>query len=145
MQVMPATAKYIAGLRGYEDQISMDALNDPEMSMKLGQDYVEYLFKHRGVDGDMVSMLVAYNAGPGNLLKWRGRISGYETDPLLLIEMLPVEETRDYVEKVMANYWIYRMRDGQNSPSLASLSQGRYHKYAAAMSDDDQPIKVASN
>ncbi len=148
MQVMPSTAQYIAKIKGYGDQLSMDDLTNPEMSMKLGQDYVEYLFKHRGVDGDMVSMLVAYNAGPGNLLKWRGRIRGQENDPLLLIEMLPVEETRDYVEKVMANYWIYRMRDGQNSPSLASLAQGRYHKYAAAHTHDeleDQPITVASN
>jgi soluble lytic murein transglycosylase-like protein len=146
MQLMPDTAKYIAKVKGYGREFGSSSITDPRFNMKLGQDYVEYLFNHPHVEGDIVSMLIAYNAGPGNLRKWRSRISGYENDPLLLIEMLPAKETRDYVEHVMSNYWVYSMREGQTPPSIASLAQGQYHKYAAVTDIlADQSIKVASN
>ena len=93
----------------------------------------------------IISMLIAYNAGPGNLQKWRKRIKGHENDPLLLIEMLPVKETRDYVEHVMSNYWVFSIRDGQMPQSLASLAKGKYHKYAAYGFDENQSIQLASN
>ena len=109
--------------------------------MKIGQDYLEYLLKSRYVKGDVVSLLIAYNAGPGNLLKWRKRL-GNNTDPLLLIEMLPVHETRDYVEKVLSNYWIYRHRAGLDLPSLAAISKGKAPKYAHIM-QEDYPYKLA--
>ena len=124
---------------------SASSITDPRFNMKLGQDYVDYLLKYRGIDGDIISMLIAYNAGPGNLQKWRKRIKGHENDPLLLIEMLPVKETRDYVEHVMSNYWVYSIRDGQMPQSLASLAKGKYHKYAAYGSDENQSIQLASN
>ena len=92
---------------------------------------MKYLLKSKQVKGDLVSMLVAYNAGPGNLQKWRKKIDG-DSDPLLFIEMLPVEETRKYVERVMANYWIYRLRDGKSVPTLTALASGRTPKYAQA-------------
>ncbi len=146
MQLMPATAEYIAKKKGYGKELSASSITDPRFNMKLGQDYVDYLLKYRGIDGDIVSMLIAYNAGPGNLQKWRKRVKGYENDPLLLIEMLPVKETRDYVEHVMSNYWVYSIRNGKNPESLASLAQGQYHKYAAtADAAEIQPIKMASN
>lgn len=145
MQLMPATAKYIAKVKGYSKEFSASSITDPRFNMKLGQDYVDYLLKYRGIDGDIISMLIAYNAGPGNLQKWRKRIKGHENDPLLLIEMLPVKETRDYVEHVMSNYWVYSIRDGQMPQSLASLAKGKYHKYAAYGSDENQSIQLASN
>ena len=42
----------------------------------------------------------------------------------MLIESLPAKETRDYVEKVVAGYWIYRRQFGQDTPSLAALASG---------------------
>lgn len=146
MQLMPATAKYIAEKKGYARQISKSSLENPAFNMKLGQDYVEYLLTYKGVDGDIMSMLVAYNAGPGNLFKWRKRM-GDNNDPLLFIETLPVKETRDYVEHVMANYWVYRLRAGKDietdMPSLLALSNGTFPKYAQGI--QDAPYKVASN
>ncbi len=141
MQIMPKTAHYVAQKGGYDANFNMLKLKMPETNMKIGQDYLEYLLKSRYVKGDVVSLLIAYNAGPGNLLKWRKRL-GNNTDPLLLIEMLPVHETRDYVEKVLSNYWIYRHRAGLDLPSLAAISKGKAPKYAHIM-QEDYPYKLA--
>jgi soluble lytic murein transglycosylase-like protein len=121
MQLLPSTANYVikvkaGGARDRDLTRSVDNLN-------LGQHYLEYLLAHPGVDGDMIKLLVAYNAGPGNLAKWQ-RASGdlADRDPLLFIETIPAAETRAYVEKVLAAYWIYRDRFGQDNPGLAELA-----------------------
>lgn len=143
MQLMPSTAKYVAQKRNYTEMPNVEKLKDAEFNMTLGQDYVEYLLKNRLVKGDVVSMLISYNAGPGNLQKWRKRIQNND-DPLLFIEMLPVQETRDYVERVMANYWIYRSRENKTLPSLAALAQGKSPSYASIMTANS-PYQLTSN
>ena len=130
MQLMPKTADYIAKKTGYPGHVNAVTLTDPATNMTVGQDYLEYLIKGHYVKGDIVSLLVAYNAGPGNLLKWRKR-HGDVNDPLLFIETLPVQETRDYVAKVMSNYWMYRLRAGLDVPSLVSLADGQAPRYAS--------------
>ncbi len=142
MQIMPATAKYVAQKRNYDEMPNTQNLRDAEFNMTLGQDYVEYLLKNRLVKGDVVSMLISYNAGPGNLQRWRKRIDNND-DPLLFIEMLPVHETRDYVERVMANYWIYRSRKSQDLPSLSALAQGKSPSYASIMAANS-PYQLTS-
>ena len=42
-------------------------------------------------------------------------------DPLLFIESLPSLETRLFIERVLANFWIYRERLGQDTPSLDAV------------------------
>lgn len=143
MQIMPKTAQYVADIKNYPEKLNMSKLRRPEMNMKVGQDYLEYLLNGRYAKGDVVSLLVSYNAGPGNLLKWRKRM-GENTDTLLFIEMLPVHETRDYVERVMSNYWIYRLRAGLELPSLEALSSGKAPKYAHVM-QAEYPYKLAAN
>lgn len=49
---------------------------------------------------------------------------GFIKDPLLFVESIPMAETRNFVERVMANYWIYRIRMGQPTPSLDAVAQG---------------------
>lgn len=133
MQLMPATAHYIAEISGYEGNQSEMR---PEINLRLGQDYLSYLLRNPTVKGDLVSMLVAYNAGPGNLIKWQRR-EGDSADTLLFIESIPVKETRNYVKHVMTNYWIYRNRAGQPLTSLAALSTGKTARYAHVMAADD--------
>ncbi|MCK5384597.1 MAG: lytic transglycosylase domain-containing protein [Alphaproteobacteria bacterium] len=145
MQVMPRTARYVARKNRYSRSINRQALNDPEINMMVGQDYLAYLMKGKAVQGDMISLLVAYNAGPGNLVKWRkrfdantqahksalsGKANSTFSDPLLFIETMPIEETRNYVAKVMSNYWIYRLRAGEELVSLTHLVKGKSPRYA---------------
>ena len=70
-------------------------------------------------------MLTAYNGGPGNLLKWKKNARFYD-DPLLFIEVIPSAETRIYIERVMANYWIYNMRFGNKNQTLEQLAEGKW-------------------
>jgi soluble lytic murein transglycosylase-like protein len=123
MQIMPTTARYVS-------PGSVPDLKSPRVNVKVGQDYLTYLLKDKHVSGDMMKLLVAYNAGPGNLSKWLRNMEGHD-DPLLFIEMIPVKETREYVERVMASYWMYRLRDGKDVPSLRAVSRGEPAEYAA--------------
>jgi soluble lytic murein transglycosylase-like protein len=70
-------------------------------------------------------MAAAYNGGPGNLAKWRRRILKLTSDPLLFIESMPSRETRDFVERVLSNFWIYRDRFGQKVPTLDAIAAGK--------------------
>jgi hypothetical protein len=47
-----------------------------------------------------------------------------QDDPLLLIECLPAQETRDYVEKVVASYWTYKKMFGEDARSLDAIASG---------------------
>lgn len=123
MQLMPATARGVIRQAGIAAPDGMVALNDPVKNLEVGQLYIEDLLGQNLVGQDLVSLAVAYNAGPGNLARWKSRISPI-ADPLLFIETIPVFETRVYVERVLTNYWIYRLRMGEDSPSLDSIAAG---------------------
>ena len=100
MQLMPATASYVAGNR----QLSgggRDALYDPRYNVSLGQRYLEHLLNLDGVDGDLILLAAAYNGGPGNLARWQRRME-HKDDPLLFIASVPSRETRNFIEKVLA-------------------------------------------
>ncbi len=134
MQLMPRTARYVAGSRKAQD------LTNPETNLEIGQKYIEDLLDGRYVQGDLMALLVAYNAGPGNLARWKkGSIA---QDPLLFIELIPSKETRIYVERVLANYWIYRLREGQPTPTMDAIAAGKIARYADA--GYVSPYKVAA-
>ena len=83
----------------------------------------------------------AYNGGPGNLNKWQRKMD-YKGDPLLFIESLPSRETRLFIERVLANLWIYRQRLGQPAPSLDGIVSGDWPLYVAL---DTETHELASN
>lgn len=128
MQLMPRTASFMAGKRFRGSR--RHQLFDPALNMSLGQKYVEHLLEDPNIDGDLFYTVAAYNGGPGNLRKWRRR-NGYQGDPLLFIESIPLFETRDYVERVLTNLWIYRYRLGQPAPSLDAIASGEWPSYIA--------------
>jgi soluble lytic murein transglycosylase-like protein len=126
MQLMPATAGYMAGERF--SGAGRDTLFDPGLNLSLGQKYVSHVLGLKEIDGNLLYALAAYNAGPGNLSRWRQRID-YGNDPLLFIESLPSRETRNYIEHVLSNYWIYRLRLGQHPVSMDALIGGNWPVY----------------
>jgi len=129
MQIMPATANFLAG-----GTASKTKLMSPEYNMALGQKYLRLLLDHDDVKGNLVLLAVAYNAGPGNLKKWLKQM-GPVGDPLLFIESLPSQETRNFVIRVLTNYWLYRIRFEQAAPSLEVLAEGNWPYYVDV---DDQ-------
>ena len=127
MQLMPRTASYIADdplLRGR----NREALHDPGLNLRLGQDYLVHLMTLSDVGDSLFYLLAAYNAGPGNLGRWQEGLDA-EQDALLFIESIPYGETRAYIEKVLANFWIYRKRLDQPTPSLTELANGDWPHY----------------
>ena len=129
MQLMPGTAGFISG-QGYRGW-KRDKLYDPELNITLGQKYIRYLLNSPAIDQNLFMAVAAYNGGPGNLRKWMRGVD-FRNDPLLFIESIPARETRDYVEKVLTNYWIYRDRLGQPRPSLRDVVAGNWPVYSAS-------------
>lgn len=125
MQVMPATASYITNDRSLLRRASRNQLYEPEFNIALGQQYIEYLMATEYVQDNLLMALAAYNGGPGSLLTWRREVD-FGVDPLLFIESISFYETRSYIERVMANLWLYRMRLGQPTPSLDTLASGAW-------------------
>ncbi|MFM7692176.1 MAG: transglycosylase SLT domain-containing protein, partial [Alphaproteobacteria bacterium] len=100
MQVMPSTAAYLAN----DPSLTGDGaqrLNNPGLSLELGQRYLHYLARSEAVGGDLIRLLAAYNAGPGNLARWLPAVR-HRGDALLFIEAIPFDETRIHVQRVLA-------------------------------------------
>ncbi|MGH6947905.1 MAG: transglycosylase SLT domain-containing protein [Kiloniellales bacterium] len=142
MQLMPGTARYMAGrsFRGKKRQ----QLNDPALNLSLGQRYLVYLLSNDTVGGDLFRLTVAYNGGPGNLAKWQRKVDD-GGDPLLFLESLPSRETRLFVERVLTNLWIYRVRLGQPAPALDALAAGDWPAYEALDSDGSEVAQNVQN
>ncbi len=130
MQLMPRTAAYVAGSDVYQDKKGRALLKTPEVSLDIGQKYVEELLNNGLVGQDLLSLAIAYNAGPGTLAKWKAERPDID-DPLLFIETIPFAETRAYVERVLSNYWLYRLRFDQPNESMTALADGHWARYAA--------------
>lgn len=123
MQLMPQTASMMQRLSG----LPKDSAHDPEHNLELGQNYVRHLLDNGLVDGNLIYMLVAYNAGAGRLQEWKKTFD--QEDPLLFVESIPFAETRGYVMQVMANYWVYSELTGETNRSLAALVRGGWPNY----------------
>ncbi len=102
-------------------------LDDPRYNMYLGQKYMKTMLENFA-DGNLFKSLTAYNAGPGNMQKWV-KSTNFQDDPLLFIESIPARETRIYIERVLSNMWIYRMRMGQDTPTLDYVAAGEWPIY----------------
>ena len=122
MQIMPSTAAFISG-DGRFDGPRRHLLNDPYVSVELGQRYVRHLLELPVIDGNLFLLLAAYNGGPGKLAK-RIRASGAPGDPLLFVESYPSRETRSFIRNVMADYWIYSLRLGSLPATLDMVAAG---------------------
>jgi soluble lytic murein transglycosylase len=110
MKLMPATARGVA--RGLKIRYSRKRLTtDPAYNVRLGRSYLkEMLATYKN---SYILAIASYNAGPHNVKKWirrngdprRGGI-----DPIDWIELIPFNETRNYVQRVLGNLQVFRHR-----------------------------------
>lgn len=128
MQLMPATAGIVAARAGMK--IAPSEVQNPVVNIDLGQKYLGSLLADPSVRGNLFKLAVAYNAGPGKLARWVKSAARHD-DPLLFVESIPVPETRAFVERVMTNFWIYRLKYGQGTESLDSAAAGEWPVYVA--------------
>jgi soluble lytic murein transglycosylase len=112
MQIMPATAKWVArrmGMRDYRNAL----IHDTEVNLKLGTYYMKNVLS--SFDNNAAMASAAYNAGPGRARQWRG---DRPLEGAIYAETIPFDETRDYVKKVMSNTVYYSKLFGQPGISL---------------------------
>jgi soluble lytic murein transglycosylase len=89
MQLMPPTARGIAN----ELRITKYDLIDPCTSIKFGANYISWLDRY--YKGQIEYMVSGYNAGAGNVDKWKAAAANKEID--CFSEFTPFNETRDYI------------------------------------------------
>ncbi len=99
-QLMPATANEQAR----KLNISNPDLTDPETNIYIGSSYIKWIMERPWTD-NLSQMLIAYNAGGGNLRKWKKTYPLYREE--LFTEIIPYKETRNYVKKVLTSSIIY--------------------------------------
>ncbi len=112
MQIMPATAKWVARKMGMRDYRSA-LIHETEVNLKLGTYYMKNILTT--FDNNAVMASAAYNAGPSRARQWRGE---KPLEGAIYIETIPFDETRDYVKKVMSNTVYYSKLFDQPSVSL---------------------------
>ncbi|WP_050604969.1 lytic transglycosylase domain-containing protein [Ruegeria sp. 6PALISEP08] len=115
MQVMPATAKLVAGELGLLSGHQTGRLTtDWQYNAKLGANYLSGLAAD--FNGNVVMMAAGYNAGPRRPISWMQRFGdprAGEIDIVDWIETIPFTETRNYVMRVTESLPVYRARLGQ--------------------------------
>jgi soluble lytic murein transglycosylase-like protein len=121
MQLLPSTARDMDHSTNYRRNPA--ALFEPGLNMRLGQSYLQWLMTEFHNDGDLGRVFAAYNGGPGWLARWLAT-QAPDIDPLLLLETMPREQSRDYAERALSHMALCRKRYGQPTPELDRLAAG---------------------
>ncbi|CCJ06529.1 lytic transglycosylase domain-containing protein [Methylocystis sp. SC2] len=110
MQMIASTARHTAYMRGVSFDMSR-MLSDPPFNAQLGAAHLGILLgEYRGA---YLLTFAAYNAGGGRVKQW---IDAYgdprkpNVDPIDWVERIPITETRNYVQRVMENFVVYRAK-----------------------------------
>ena len=108
MQLMPYTAKLVAK-QAKLPYVKSRLTTDPEYNINLGSHYIAGLILD--YDGAYPYAIAAYNAGPNRVKYWK-KINKdpqkKQIDYVDWIELIKFRETRNYVQRVLENYNVYR-------------------------------------
>ena len=96
MQMMPKTFEWLTGSEHLDENLSFNDIYDPEVSIRYGAYYLNYL--HKKFNRNWDTALAAYNGGEGNVAKWL-KDENYSDDGESLKD-IPFAETKNYVKKV---------------------------------------------
>lgn len=122
MQLMPATASHIA--KALHMPFSENRLlTDAHYNIIIGRHYLDGLLGD--FSGSYVLAIAAYNAGPSRVRQWirdYGDPRAKNTDVVDWIESIPLGETRNYVQRVLENLQVYRLRLGDNGLAFSLAS-----------------------
>lgn len=120
MQLMPGTAKDVARKLGME--YNPARLIDPDYNVKLGTYFIQTQIDN--FDGSYILALAGYNAGPRRVREWIelfGDPRTADVDPIDWVELIPIYETRNYVQRIIENLQFYRARLGNGQAALTIL------------------------
>src|SRR2546427_12354828 len=117
MQLMPGTAQTVARRLGLPNVIR-DELFDQETNIRLGIGYLKQLLQQ--FSGNVILAVAAYNAGPPAVSAWATKNGDKEPDEF--VELIPYQETRQYVKRVLRSYREYH-RLGRGTCDARSLAK----------------------
>lgn len=126
LQLMPGTAQQVAkqtGLAYSQEKLTTDpGYNATLGAAFLGQQLARF-------DGSYILTFAGYNAGPRRADQWIKRYGdprGKSVEAIVdWIERIPFSETRSYVQRVMENYEVYKMRITGRYDIVDDLRHGR--------------------
>jgi len=120
MQIMPATARWIAKKMGARD-FTPSQINELETNLQFGTFYLKTVFDE--LDRSPVLASAAYNAGPGRPRSWRGTLPE-PIEGAIFAEIVPFNETRGYVKHVLSNAaWYAALFTGEPQSLKAMLGE----------------------
>jgi soluble lytic murein transglycosylase len=118
MQLMPFTAQAVAKQVGVATSL-VSLTSDPSHNMRLGTAYLQEMLDRFG--NSLPLAAAAYNAGPHRVDQWLPENGDPRVGPIDMldwIELIPFNETRNYVQRVLENVVVYRARRGESTPTL---------------------------
>jgi soluble lytic murein transglycosylase len=105
---------------------SVDKLTEnPEYNIEVGSFYLQSLLNQ--YDGFYPLAIAAYNAGPNNVAIWIREFGDPRSKKVNLldwIEEIPIYETRNYIQRVMESYYIYKLRMNEEPVTVVGLRKG---------------------
>ena len=108
MQLMPYTAKLVSK-QAKLPYVKSRLTTDPEYNINLGSHYIAGLILQ--YDGAYPFATAAYNAGPNRVKYWKKINKNPQKKQINYVdwvELIKFRETRNYVQRVMENYNVYR-------------------------------------
>ena len=126
LQLLPTTARRVAARHGMaysKSRLTEDAAYNATLGAHyLGEQISDF-------DGSYILTFIAYNAGPNRVPEWIQRFGDPRGKPIDQvvdwIERIPFTETRNYVQRVMENYEVYKARLDQPVSIVHDLRFGR--------------------
>lgn len=113
MQLIYPTARSVSRQKGM--RISRDDLFRPEVNISLGTHYFKSLLDK--YNGRIYLALAAYNAGDFRVDRWLEEYGEMEEE--IFIEMIPFSQTRNYVKKILLDYYVYRHYYGRGASAAS--------------------------
>ncbi|MGO3017647.1 MAG: lytic transglycosylase domain-containing protein [Anaerococcus sp.] len=135
MQLLDDSARHSAEL--VDEEYFPEKLKEVDYNLNLGVAYYDYLYRYYN---NKELALAAYNGGIGNVDEWinKGIIDKNDPD----VNNIPIEETRQYVTKVNANYEVMKTFYNDGLPNdkelsdLKTLAVNNYKKFLKKVVQD---------
>jgi soluble lytic murein transglycosylase len=108
MQLMPETAKAVARRLG-TPEVPREDLFTLDSNIRYGTGYLDQLLEQFG--GNVIHAVAAYNAGPLAVSNWIAKNGAHDLEEF--VELIPYQETRQYVKRVVRSYREYRRLGGE--------------------------------
>ena len=119
-QLMVQTARAVARSLGL-GPVDASRLKDPATNVRIGTAYLGSLLQR--FQGNWALACAGYNAGPGAVVRWldaRGELSLDE-----FVEEIPIDQTRNYVKRVLDSFATYRLIYGEGEDRFPAIAPGR--------------------